>query len=87
MSYVQVERHRCALTQARSSLFRQFAANMPPAADRGRSHSKVMFNHQSLSQGEEATVGNMNYEMIRECKMEINPSDYSAQYPTIQFFI
>lgn len=38
-----------------------------------------------LSQRGEATVGNMNYEMIRGCKMEINPSDYTAQYLTIRF--
>lgn len=38
-----------------------------------------------LSRGEEATVGSMNYEMIRGCKMEINPGDYTAQYLTIRF--
>lgn len=39
----------------------------------------------TLSQRGEATVGNMNYEMIRGCKMEINPGDYTAQYLTIRF--
>lgn len=39
------------------------------------------------SQRGEATVANMNYQMIRDCKMEINPGDYTTQYPTIQFLL
>ncbi len=39
----------------------------------------------TLSQRGKATVGNMNYEMIRGCKMEINPGDYTAHYLTIRF--
>lgn len=38
------------------------------------------------SQRKVATVGSMNYEMIRGCKMEIDPGDYTAQYLTIWFF-
>lgn len=46
------------------------------------------FNHLwslALPRRGEATVGNMNYEMIRGCKMEINPGDYTAQYLPIRF--
>lgn len=37
----------------------------------------------SFSQRGEATVGDASYELIKACKMEINPSDYTAQYLTI----
>lgn len=50
-----------------------------------RGQTQSCLSSLTLSQRGEATVGNMNYEMIRGCKMEINPGDYTAQYLTIQF--